>query len=37
VGLVLVGLPHTMRGADIDRYGQRLITATRGVSTALGA
>ena len=30
LGLVLVGLPRTMTGAEIDAYGRRLATAGRG-------
>jgi DNA-binding IclR family transcriptional regulator len=37
LGLVLVGLPRTMRGADVDAYGRRLIVATTGVTDALRA
>jgi DNA-binding IclR family transcriptional regulator len=37
LGLVLVGLPRTMRGTDVDAHGRRLVTATRGVTDALRA
>ena len=37
LGLVLVGLPRSMRGDEIDRHAQRLIAATRAVTAALRA
>jgi DNA-binding IclR family transcriptional regulator len=37
LGLVLVGLPRSMRGAEIDHHGKRLIAATRAVTAALRA
>jgi len=35
ISLVLVGLPGSMTGSEIDAYGQRLVAAARGVSEAL--
>ena len=32
LGLVLVGLPATMKGSELDAYGRRLVAAAEGVS-----